>query len=56
MGLVIAILLVALVIGILSVVVKGLLWLLFIAILLAAAAFVLGRRRGGSRRTGDARL
>lgn len=52
MGLVIAILLVALVIGILSVVIEGLLWLLFIALVIAAGAFVLGWLRGGPRRRG----
>jgi hypothetical protein len=51
-GLVIVILLVAIVIGVLSVVIKGLLWLLFIALLLAVAAFVIGWLRGGSRRAG----
>jgi hypothetical protein len=51
-GLVVAILLVALFLAVLSVVIKGLLWLLFIALLVAVAAFVVGRIRGGSRRTG----
>lgn len=54
MGLVIAILLVALFLGVLGVIVEGLLWLLFVAAIVAVAAFVVGRLRGGSRRTGGA--
>lgn len=54
MGVVIAILLVAIVLGVLGVIVKGLLWLLFVAILVAVGAFVYGwvknKARGGRTR------
>jgi hypothetical protein len=55
MGLVIAILLVALFLGILGVVVEGLLWLLFVALIIAVAAFVVGRVRGATRGSGRTR-
>jgi hypothetical protein len=54
MVLVIAIVVAAIAIGILSVIVKGLLWLLAVALLLVVVAFVVGRLRGGSRPTDGA--
>jgi hypothetical protein len=54
-GLVIAILIVALILGVLGVIIEGLLWLLVVAVIVAIGAFVVGRLRGGSRRTGGVR-
>lgn len=50
MGVVIAIIVIALVLGVLGAIVEGLLWLLFIGILLLVAAFVYGAMRGRSSR------
>jgi hypothetical protein len=49
-GLVIAILLVALLLGLLGFIVKGLLWLVFIAAVLLLAAVVIGWVQRGMRR------
>lgn len=51
MGLVIVILLIALLFGVLGAVVEGLLWLLFIGVLLLLAGAVLGFTKRGARRT-----
>lgn len=49
MGLVIAIVIIALLLGVLGVIVEGLLWLLFIAAAVLLVAFIIGFVRGRSR-------
>ncbi len=51
MGVIVAIIIIALLLGVLGVLIEGLLWLLFIGIALLVAAFVFGAMRGRSRST-----
>lgn len=50
MGIVIAIVIIALILGVLGVIVEGLLWLLFIAAAVLLVAFLIGVVRGRSSR------
>ncbi len=51
MGVVIAIIVIALLLGVLGIIIEGVLWLLFIGVALLIAAFVYGAMRGRTRST-----